>query len=351
VLAISVDSLRDQVADDPDNAGLRRQYAEALLDDGQRDEGIDELELALAAYEREGDLDTAASIAEEIVRLAPKVIRYHQKRVEFAFRANDRRRLAEAYVELADALLADGQGPKARVVYQRVLEIAPDDLRAQAALETIVDAPVPEPPPAPRRSTTAAKHAPTVAPKPAPKKKKADDDDFVSLGDWLREEDEPKSTRMVVEEKEPTGDEQADFNDMLRAFKQGISDNVDEEDHEAHYDLGVAYKEMGLIDEAISEFQIALRGTTQRARAFEALGHCFVEKGQLAVASTILQRALNEPGIGDEDLVGVLYLLGAICEELQNYAEAKRYYQRVFAVDIQFRDVADRLDTVEKSLR
>ena len=45
---------------------------------------------------------------------------------------------------------------------------------------------------------------------------------------------------MVVAEKEPTGDEQADFNDMLRAFKQGISDNVDEEDHEAHYDLGVA---------------------------------------------------------------------------------------------------------------
>ena len=96
---------------------------------------------------------------------------------------------------------------------------------------------------------------------------------------------------------------------------------------------------------------ISAWATTQRARAFEALGHCFVEKGQLAVASTILQRALNEPGIGDEDLVGVLYLLGAICEELQNYAEAKRYYQRVFAVDIQFRDVADRLDTVEKSLR
>lgn len=352
VLASSVDLLRDQVVDAPDDAGLRRQYAEALLDDGQRDEGIAELELSLAAYEREGDLDTAASIAEEIVRLAPKVIRYHQKRVEFAFRANDRRRLAEAYVELADALLLDGQGPKARVVYQRVLEIAPDDLRAQAALETIIDAPVPEPAPAPRRSAAAAKHAPAPSPKtPARKKKPADEEEFVSLGDWLREEDAPKSTRMIVEEKEPTGDEQADFNDMLRKFKQGVADNVEDEDHEAHYDLGIAYKEMGLLDEAISEFQIALRGGENRARAYESLGHCFVEKGQLPVAATILQRALAEPGIGDDALVGVLYLLGAICEELGNYADAKKYYQRVFAVDIRFRDVGDRLNTVEQRLK
>ena len=352
VLAVSVDSLRDQLEDSPDDSGLRRQYAEALLDDGQRDEGIAELELSLAGYERAGDLDTAASIAEEIVRLAPKVIRYHQKRVEFAFRANDRRRLAEAYVELADALLIDGQGPKARVVYQRVLEIAPDDLRAQAALETIIDAPIPEPAPAPRRSIASAKHAPVAAAKPAPKKKKVDDDDdgFVSLGDWLREDEEPKSTRMVVEEQEPTGDEKADFDDMLRKFKQGVSANVDDEDHEAHYDLGVAYKEMGLLDEAVSEFQVVLRGTSNRARAFEALGHCFVEKGQLPVAATILQRALAEPGLGDDSLIGVLYLLGAIAEELKHFAEAHRYYQRVFAVDIRFRDVADRLRTVEQQL-
>jgi len=348
VLANSVDSLRDRATETPDDWGLRRQLAEALLDDGQREAGIEELEVALAGHERDGDLDTAASIAEEIVRLAPKVIKYHQKRVEFAFRAADQRRLAEAYVELADALLGDGQSAKARVVYQRVLEISPDDLRAQAALETIAEAPVPEPAPAARRSTHAVR--PSAAPKPKAPAKKAEDEEFVSLGDWLREEEEPKSTRMVVEEKEPTGDEQADFADMLRKFKQGVSDNVDDEDHEAHYDLGVAYKEMGLLDEAIGEFQKSLRGTANRVRSLEALGLCFVEKTQLPVAATILQRALLEPGVGDDSLVGVLYLLGTISEELHLFPDAKRYYQRVFAVDIQFRDVSARLNAVEKQL-
>jgi tetratricopeptide (TPR) repeat protein len=147
------------------------------------------------------------------------------------------------------------------------------------------------------------------------------------------------------------GDEQADFSDMLRKFKQGVSQNVDDEDHEAHYDLGVAYKEMGLLDEAISEFQIALRGTKDRVRAFEALGHCFIEKQQLPVANTILQRALAEPGVRDEALVGVLYLLGVINEQLSNFADAKKYFERVFSVDIQFRDIGDRLNAVEAKLR
>lgn len=350
---VSPAALYELVVVAPEDYGLRRQYAEAVLEQGDRDTAVRELEVAMGGFERQGDLDTAGSIAEEIVRVLPKSIRHHQKRVEYAFRADDRPRLAEAYVELADALLADGQAEKARAVYQRVLDIKPDDLRAQAAIESI--APAAETPPAPSGPTdsepVSAAPAPTAAPVvTAPASTKASDEEYVSLGDWLREDDEPKNTRMVVEAQEPTGDEAADFADMLRKFKQGVSDNVEEEDHEAHYDLGVAYKEMGLLDEAISEFQKALRGTEQRTRTFEALGHCFIEKGQLPVAATILQRALAEPDVRDEALVGVLYLLGTIAEEQQRFADAKKHYERVFAVDIQFRDVGERLNSVEQRL-
>jgi tetratricopeptide (TPR) repeat protein len=176
-----------------------------------------------------------------------------------------------------------------------------------------------------------------------------DSGDFVDLGDWLREDEGPKSTRMVVEEKEPTGDEDADFSDMLRKFKQGVAANVDEEDFDSHYDLGIAYKEMGLVDEAISEFQKALRGTANRVRAYEALGQCFTEKGQNSVAMTILQRAVAEPGVGDDQLVGVLYMLGQAAESLDQPANARAWYQRVFAVDINFRDVQSRMRALEQT--
>ena len=93
--------------------------------------GVTALTYALA-------LDSARDVAEEIIRLRPGSVRHHQKRVEYAFRSSDKARLSEAYVELADALFRDGQTAKARIVYQRVLEIVPDDPRALAALEAYV---------------------------------------------------------------------------------------------------------------------------------------------------------------------------------------------------------------------
>ena len=360
MLANSAGVLRVRIEDEPANWAVRRQYAEALLDDGSREEGLKELEAALVGFEKDGDLDAARSLADEIIRLNPSSVRHHQKRVEYAFRANDRPRLAEAYLALADALFRDGQGDRAKVVYQRVLDIVPDELRAKTALEAY-GAEAPSAPAAPATLTETASHKSKRYTGPVePGMSKADpaagatkpsgDDEFVSLGDWLRDQEEPKSTRMVVDEEQPSGDEAADFADMLKKFKAGVAQNVEEEDHESHYDLGVAFKEMGLVDEAISEFQKALRGAANRVRTYEALGQCFLEKKQFAVAVTILQRALNEPGVGDERLIGVLYLLGYISEALGKPADAKGFYERVFSVDIQFRDVGDRLNAVDKAL-
>ncbi len=172
-------------------------------------------------------------------------------------------------------------------------------------------------------------------------------EDFVDLGDWLRAAEPVRSTRMVTSDVAPSGDEQADFDDMLRRFKQGVAENVDEEDFASHYDLGVAFKEMGLVDEAISEFQKALRGNDHREAAYEALGQCFVEKGQMQVAITLMRRAVETTGADDQQLVGVLYLLGFANEAMERHRDALGYYQRVFAVDIQFRDVAKRVAAME----
>jgi tetratricopeptide (TPR) repeat protein len=201
------------------------------------------------------------------------------------------------------------------------------------------------------RRYTGEPKKPAAEPPPPPKKVErpaAMDASFIDLGELLRDDDRPKSTRMIVEEQAPTGDEQADFADMLRRFKQGVAENVEEEDHQSHYDLGVAYKEMGLLDEAIAEFQKALRGPENRVRAYEAIGQCFLEKSQFQVAATLLGRALLEPNHDDEQLVGVLYLLGYCSEALQLWSDAIRYYQRVAAVDIQFRDVSERISSLER---
>ena len=345
----TVEMLRALVDEQPDDHYKRRQLGEAMLESGHRDDGLRELEMAMIGFERGNELDAAASIADEIVRIDPESVRHHQKRVEYAFRTNERGRLIEAYLALADALFRGGQLEKSRAIYHRVIDLAPDDIRAQAALENFAEI-EPTPPRPQPRVTGSVPRVPREAPparvsKPSP----LPDAEFVNLGDWLRDDDAPKDTRMVVEEKEPTGDEEADFQDMLRRFKQGVSENVEEEDHQSHYDLGVAYKEMGLLDEAIAEFQKALRAPSNRVPTYEALGQCFMEKGQVPMAGTILSRALHEKGVTEDQLVGVLYLLGQCAEQRGQAEQAVEYYQRVFVIDIQFKDVGERLAALESA--
>jgi len=276
---------------------------------------------------------------------------------------NDRPRLVTAYVELADSLLRSGDLDKARSVYGRVLELAPDDPRARDALDATFapeSSPVLSEPanagPAPAEAAP-AEAAPAVSSHdrtaPSPKAgTPARSDDYVDLSDWLREDEAPKSTRMVAEGvSEPIDNQQADFAEMLERFKQGVALNIDESDHQSHFDLGIAYREMGLVDEAIAQFQKALRSPGHRVRTYEALGQCFVDKKQFQIASTLLSRAVADRTQSDEDLVGVLYLLGLASEQLQRWDEARKSYERVFAVDIRFQDVGERLVAMESAGR
>ena len=319
------DSLRAAVVRMPKNWLLRRRLAEALFESGERDAALHELETAQQGLVNDGEFIAASDIADELVQVSPDRVGYHQKRVELAVRSHDQQRLRIAYLDLADALVRLGEEGRARAVYARVLEIDPNDDRARAALGAAAPSP------------------PTPVARP--------DDRFVDLADWLSDDDAPADTRMRMREPAISGDEQADFDALLRHFKEGVSRSLGEDDFESHYDLGVAYKEMGLLDDAIAEFQKALRSRAHRLPAYEALGQCFVEQGRFQVAATVLSRALHEPGIDDDQRVGVLYLLAYSCEALQRKDEARSYFQRVYATDINFRDVAARLAALEQAPR
>ncbi len=333
VAAPTVEELEAQLAQNPDDWATHRRLGEALIEAGQRERAFAEFDIALEGLEQAEDLDGANVIAEELLRLDPNSVRYHQKRVELAYRQGDRQRLAGAYLELADALLRSGEAEKAVAVYQRVLEHDAGNSRAKTAIETLA------PPATPARAARAAPMPEAAEPAGG----------FVDFGAMLLEDEGPKDTRMRIEDEEPSGDEQKDFQTMLAAFKKGVEANVEEEDFQSHYDLGVAYKEMGLLDEAIAEFQKALRGAEGRLKASEALGLCFFEKGQFTVAETILRRALDWPAHGDAERVGLLYWLGRAQEELGKSPDALAAYNRVFGVDITFQDVSQRVKSLSRA--
>jgi tetratricopeptide (TPR) repeat protein len=344
-----LEELEARVADDPDDPEAHQALGEALIEEGERERGIEELDLATGGFENLGNLEQAQDLVDEILRLDPNSVRHRQKQVEFAFKSGDKAKLIEAYLELADTLLRSDLPEKARAVYQRVAEHDPQNERARAALGMLapVAARPPEPQAKPRREER-------TAPKDAKMKVRdeaaADASEFVDLGALILEEEMPaRDTRMKVADEEPTGDEERDFQEMLSRFKQGIDENIDEADFQSHYDLGIAFKEMGLLDEAIAELQKALRAPEGKLKSSEALGVCFIEKGAFVVAESILRRALELPAAGDQERLGILYWLGRALEQLGKKAEARELYGRVFAVDIRFRDVGERTKALARA--
>jgi tetratricopeptide (TPR) repeat protein len=369
--------LENRVLDDPENPDLHLELADELLSMHETERVAEELELALAGYEDRQDWARAAEMSDRLVRLSPDSITHHQKRVELAYRMGDRAPLLEAYLGLGDALAKSGALDKASAVYGRVIEHDPGNAQAAAALQRLapsaaqppaaVAAPKPQPipptaaaapppaaavpkgpPPAPKAAPLPPKADPVPAPSPPPQRARAaavSNDDFVDLGSMLRDEEgRPRDTRMRVNRREPKDqDEQREFHEILEQFKRGIDQNLESDDYQSHYDLGVAFKEMGLLDEAIAEFQKALRAPEGRLRTSEALGTAFFEKGQYAACETVLRKAVESLGEGDEAKIGLLYWLGRASEALGKETDAIASYERAMVVDIRFMDLSQRM--------
>jgi tetratricopeptide (TPR) repeat protein len=346
--APDIEELESRVADNPDDPEAHQALGEALIEQGERERGIEELDLATAGFENGGNLVEARHLVDEVLRLDPNSVRHRQKAVEYAFKAGDKPRLIDAYLELADALLRSDLPDKARAVYARVAEHDPKNERAKGAIAMLAPAVAPPPPPPGKpEGKVKAKDA-----KMKVRDEATADGDFIDLGSMLTDDDvhaPRKDTRLRVEDEEPTGDEEQDFQEMLARFKQGIDENIDEADFQSHYDLGVAFKEMGLLDEAIAELQKALRSPEGKLRTSEMLGVCFFEKGAYGVAESILRRGLDLPASGDQERLGILYWLGRALEQQGRPAEARDLYGRVFAVDIRFLDAEKRVKALAKA--
>ena len=169
-------------------------------------------------------------------------------------------------------------------------------------------------------------------------------EDYIDLGSMVLGDDGgEKSTRFTVAYEEPSGDEQADFAKMLSQFKDKVSENLGADDVQTHHDLGTAYKEMGLLEEAVGEFQAALRASADHLPTYELLGLTFMEMGRPEATVHSLERALEVKYDIEEELLGIYYYLARANEDLGKAERAVELYEKVFSIDINFADVTERL--------
>jgi tetratricopeptide (TPR) repeat protein len=134
---------------------------------------------------------------------------------------------------------------------------------------------------------------------------------------------------------------------VFSQFKAGVEKQVSKSDYATHYDLGVAYREMGLTEDAIAEFRIAA-GDHKRATAADTMiGACQTALGRFDEALATLQRALDRPGLTEGERLAVRYEIAKAYEAQGRKDDALAVYNEILLQDPGFADVVDRIDAIE----
>jgi tetratricopeptide (TPR) repeat protein len=146
------------------------------------------------------------------------------------------------------------------------------------------------------------------------------------------------------------------FGDLLQNFERDLAaPEQDDSDLETHFNLGIAFREMGLLDEAIGELQKVCRADPSQlkpGRAQESyiwLATCFVEKSVPEASFKWFQRALDTAP-NDESRTAVTYELASAYEAAGQKREALDRFMEVYGNNIDYRDVATRIRELRSSV-
>ncbi len=128
------------------------------------------------------------------------------------------------------------------------------------------------------------------------------------------------------------------------------SEDEDDDGYENHYHHAVAYQEMGLMEEAIREFQHAVNavspddGTNRFLNCCTLLGLCFMEKGMPNLGVVWFQKAFESENLTSDEENGIRYELANALEAGGEFEHAMDEFERIYSIDVDFRDVGRRIE-------
>lgn len=255
---------------------------------GSEKEAIDCFRSAADEVWKMKDYDTALSLNKKIAGLRPFDLRSRQHLVEIAKIKDDKELLIDSMLDLAESLNRRKAKTEARDLYKKILTIDSGNTIANEMLAAFEQ----------------------------PK-------DFVDLGEVLRTE--------LAGEKKTDGFQ--NIEDLVSQFRREVFESIGEGDFHSRYDLGVAYKGMGLYQEAIEEFEIAAKDEELKFKALEMIGSCFLERGKIEDAIKVLNEGLKVTNHPRREYFGIHFLLGNCYEKKNKLKEALQCYYNAYKID------------------
>ena len=166
-------------------------------------------------------------------------------------------------------------------------------------------------------------------------------EEYIDLAKEL--EEELAEEEAMVEEATGRGKGEALLDEVFKEFQKGVAEQLSDEDSDTHFNLGIAYKEMGLLNEAIGEFQIASHDPSYFVEACSMIGVCANELGKHVDAAEWYQKALVAPDLSSDARTALRYELAFSFEMTGEIEQAVGLFTDIQSIDPAYRDVSARL--------
>lgn len=166
--------------------------------------------------------------------------------------------------------------------------------------------------------------------------------DFIDIMSDLQDDDLLAATDFL----DAFSDKTADTDEL----SQKTVSELDSSDTESHFNLGIAYKEMGLYDDAVAEFEKAAGDPARALDCITLTGQCYMESGETAAAMNAFQTGLAHEKLSDEGRMTLHFELGMLHQMNGQLLEALEFFQLVAEKDSFFRDVADLVRNLRREL-
>jgi len=168
-----------------------------------------------------------------------------------------------------------------------------------------------------------------------------EEEDFFDLAGELAQE---LSREPVFQGDEQLVQQEQSLEEIVEGFKRGVAEHLSPTDYDTHFNLGIAYREMGLLDEAIGEFQLSAKDARYLVSCCSMLGLCFLDKGLPELAIKWYRRGLEAETVSEDDTLGLLYDMGCAYLAMGDNAGAYKTFVDAYGINTNYRDVVARIE-------
>ncbi len=150
--------------------------------------------------------------------------------------------------------------------------------------------------------------------------------------------------------KGDTAEVEKELSEIVATFRENVKKKIGKKDYESHFNLGIAYLEQGLLDEAIEELELASQDQKKTIDCYSIISHCFKKKKEYKKSVEWLERALDISKEGTDQYFGLKYELASLYEEMKEKQRALNLYKEIRKWNPKYRDTENKIEGLNKKL-